>query len=150
MSGKIVPTTGALHGLTTWALTTLIVIYLLTSSVGSLVGGVFSGVASALGGASQTIAQAAGPMLANSNPLEALKSQVRATGTDPEALNAAAVNAMRSLVMGDAASADAARTQAAQALATARGIPLDQATQQVTDMEKQYHDAVEVREAAGD
>ena len=143
MSGKIVPTTGALHGLTTWALTTLIVIYLLTSSVGSLVGGVFSGVASALGGAGQTIAQTAAPMLANSNPLEALESQVRATGTDPDALNAAAMNAMRSLVMGDAASADAARTQAAQALATARGIPLDQATQQVTDMEKQYHDAVE-------
>ena len=143
MSGKIVPTTGALHGLTTWALTTLIVIFLLTSSVGSLVGGVFSGVASAVGGASQTIAQAAAPMLANSNPLEALKSQVRATGTDPDALNAAVMNAMRSLVMGDAASADAARAQAAQALATARGIPLDQATQQVTDMEKQYRDAVE-------
>jgi hypothetical protein len=143
MSGKIVPTTGALHGLTTWALTTLIVIYLLTSSVGSLVGGVFSGVAGALGGAGQTLAQTAAPMLANSNPLEALESQVRATGTDPDALNAAAMNAMRSLVMGDAASADAARTKAAQALATARGIPLDQATQQVTDMEKQYNDAVE-------
>ena len=81
-------------------------------------------------------------MLANSNPLEALESQVRATGTDPEALNAAAMNAMRSLVMGDPARADAARTQAAHALASARGIPLDQATQQVTDMEKQYHDAV--------
>ena len=143
MSGKIVPTTGALHGLTTWALTTLLVIYLLTSSVGSLVGGVFSGVASALGGAGQTIAETAAPMLANSNPLEALESQVRATGADPDALNAAAMNAMRSLVMGDAARADAARTQAAQALATARGIPLDQATQQVTDMEKQYHDTVE-------
>ncbi|PAQ09814.1 MULTISPECIES: PhnA-like protein [Mesorhizobium] len=143
MSGKIVPTTGALHGLTTWALTTLLVIYLLTSSVGSLVGGVFSGVASALGGTGQTIAQTAAPMLANSNPLEALESQVRATGTDSDALNAAAMNAMRSLVMGDAASADAARKQAAEALATARGIPLDQATQQVTNMEKQYHDTVE-------
>jgi hypothetical protein len=143
MSGKIVPTTGALHGLTTWALTTLLVIYLLTSSVGSLVGGVFSGVASALGGAGQTIAQTAAPMLANSNPLEALESQVKATGTDADALNAAAMNAMRSLVMGDPASADAARKQAAQALATARDIPLEQATQQVTAMEKQYHDTVE-------
>ena len=143
MSGKIMPTTGALHGLTTWALTTLLVIYFLTSSVGSLVGGVFSGVASALGGAGQTIAQTAAPMLANSNPLEAIQSQIQATGTDPAALNAAAVNAMRSLVTGDAATADAARAQAAQALATARGIPLEQATQQVTDMEKQYHAAVD-------
>ena len=45
--------------------------------------------------------------------------------------------------MGDAGSADAARTQAAQALATARNIPLDQATQQVADMEKQYRAAME-------
>jgi hypothetical protein len=143
MSGKIMPTTGALHGLTTWALTTLLVIYFLTSSVGALVGGVFSGVASALGGAGQTIAQTAAPMLANSDPLEALESQIQATGTDPQALNAAAMNAMRTLVTGDAATADAARTQAAQALATARGIPLEQATQQVTDMEKQYHAVVD-------
>lgn len=143
MSGKIVPTTGALHGLTTWAFTTLLVLYFLTSTVGSLVGGAFSGVASAVGGAGQTIAQAAAPIIANSNPLEALDSRIRATGTDPEALNAAAVNAMRNLVMGDAASAEAARAEAAQTLATARGIPLDQATQQVADMEKQYHAAVD-------
>ena len=143
MSGKIVPTTGALHGLTTWAFTTLLVLYFLTSTVGSLVGGAFSGVASAVGGAGQTIAQTAAPIIANSNPLEALDSRIRATGTDPAALNAAAVNAMRNLVMGDAASAEAARAQAAQALATARGIPLDQATQQVADMEAQYHAAVE-------
>ena len=44
--------------------------------------------------------------------------------------------------MGDDASADAARKQAAQALSTARGIPLDQATQQVAQMEKQYKDQV--------
>lgn len=47
LSGKTVPTTGALHGLTTWALTTLLVLWFLTSTVGALVGGVFSGVASA-------------------------------------------------------------------------------------------------------
>ena len=143
MSGKILPTTGALHGLTTWALTTLLVMYFLTSSVGALVGGVFSGVSSALGGASQTIAQTAAPLLANSDPLAAIESQIQATGTDPQALNAAAMNAMRSLVSGDAATADAARAQAAQALATARGIPLEQATQQVTEMEKQYHAVVD-------
>ncbi|GLS30779.1 hypothetical protein SAMN04488498_1417 [Mesorhizobium albiziae] len=147
MSGKIVPTTGALHGLTTWAFTTLLILYFLTSTVGSLVGGAFSGVASAVSGAGQIIAQTAAPIIANSNPLEALDSRIRATGTDPEALNAAAVNAMRSLVMGDAANAEAARAQAAQALATARGIPLDQATQQVTDMESQYHSAVESAKA---
>lgn len=142
MSGKIVPTTGALHGLTTWAFTTLLVLYFLTSTVGALVGA-FTGIASAVGGAGQVVAQTAAPIIANSNPLDALDSQIRATGTDPEALNAAAVTAMRNLVTSDAANAEAARTQAAQALATARGIPLDQATQQVAEMEKPYNAAIE-------
>lgn len=143
MSGRSEATTGALHGLTTWAFTTLLVLYLLTSTIGSLVGGAFSGVASAIGGTGKTLVQAAAPMLANSNPLDALSSQIQATGTSPDALNAAAVNAMRGLVMGDQKNADAARTQAAQALSKARGIPLEQATQQVTDMEKQYHAAID-------
>lgn len=143
MSGKTIPTTGALHGLTTWAFTTLLVLYFLTSTVGSLVGGAFSGLASAVGGLGQTVASAAGPAIQNSNPLDALENQVRATGNDPEALNAAATNAMRALVTGDQAGVDQARQQAAQALANARGIPLDQAQQQVAQMEQQYRQGVE-------
>ncbi|WP_425476021.1 PhnA-like protein [Mesorhizobium yinganensis] len=143
LAGRISPTTGALHGLTTWALTTLLVLYFLTSTVGALVGGAFSGIASVVAGAGQTIAQTAAPIIANSNPFEMMESRLRASGRDPEALNAAAVNAMRNLVMGDASGADEARSQAAQALAAARGIPLDQATTQVAEMEKQYRDQVE-------
>ena len=143
MSGKTAATTGALHGLTTWAFTTLLVLYLLSTAVGSIVGGAFSGVANAVGGMGQTVAQAAGPIVAQSNPLEAIENQVRATGTDPEALNAAATNAIRALVTGDEADAEEARAQAAQALSTARGIPLDQAEQQVAQMEAQYHQTVD-------
>lgn len=143
MSGKTAATTGALHGLTAWAFTTLLVLYFLTTTIGGLVGGAFSGVSSALGGVSQTVASAAGPMLEDANPLDALESQVRSTGNDPEALNAAAMNAIRGLVTGDAAQADDARQQAAQALATARSIPLDQAQQQVTQMEEQYRATVD-------
>jgi hypothetical protein len=143
MSGKTAATTGALHGLTTWAFTTLLVLYLLSTTVGSIVGGAFSGVANAVGGLGQTVAQTAAPIVAQSNPLEAIENQVRATGTDPEALNAAATNAVRALVTGDEAEADQAREQAAQALSTARGIPLDQAEQQVAQMEAQYHQTVD-------
>jgi len=142
LSGKTVPTTGALHGLTTWALTTLLVLWFLTSTVGALVGGVFSGVASAVGGIGQTVAQAAGPIVTEANPLDAIESQVRATGTDPEALNASALNAVRKLMTSSEADAGPAREQAAQALAKARGIPADQATQQVAAMEKQYRDTL--------
>ncbi|TIX86289.1 MAG: hypothetical protein E5V21_01435 [Mesorhizobium sp.] len=77
------------------------------------------------------------------NPLQAIEAQVRATGTNPEALNNAAINGMRALVLGSEADAAEARQNAAQALATARGIPLEQATQQVTQMEQQYRQAVE-------
>jgi hypothetical protein len=142
-SGKTLPTTGAFHGLTTWALTTLLVLYFLTSTVGTIVGGAFSGIASAVGGLSETVAQTAAPIVAEANPLEAIEAQVRSTGTDPEALNNAAIDAMRALIMGNEADANAARQNAAQTLAAARGIPLEQATQQVTQMEQQYHQAIE-------
>lgn len=143
MSGKALPTTGALHGLTTWAVTTLVVLYFLTSTVGSIVGGAFSGIASAVGGVSNIVSQTASPMLAQSNPFDAITAQVRATGTDPEALNNAAINAIRTLVTSDEAAAAAAREQAIQALAKARGIAIEDARQQVAQIEKQYRDTVE-------
>jgi len=143
MSGKTVATTGALHGLTAWGFTTLLVLYLLSTAVGSIVGGAFSGISSLVGGVGQTVAKTAAPMLEDANPLDALQNQIEATGNDPEALNAAAMNAMRALVTGDKAGADQARQQAAQALANARGIPLDQANQQVAQMEERYHQAVD-------
>jgi hypothetical protein len=148
MSGRTVPTTGALHGLTTWAFTTLVVLYLLTTTAGSLVGGVFSGVTSAIGGVGQTVAQSAAPMLENANPLDVIERQVRATGTDPEALNNAAANAIRQLLTGDAANADQARQQAAQTLAQARDIPLEEARQQVAAFEQQYQQTVDQAQQA--
>ena len=149
MSGKTVPTTGALHGLTTWAFTTLLVIYLMTTAVGSIVSGAFSGVASAVGGLGQTVAETAAPMMAGSDPMAAIERQVQATGTDPEALNQAATNAVRALVTGTPADVDAARTEAAQALADARDIPLPEAEAQVDQMVAQYQQTVDqVQEAS--
>ena len=71
-----------------------------------------------------------------------------ATGTDPEALNNAAVNAIQQLLTGDAANADQARQQAAQALAQARDIPLEEARQQVAAFEQQYQQTVDQAEQA--
>lgn len=149
MSGKTSATTSALHGLTTWAFTTLLVLYLLTTAVGAVVGGAFTGITSAVGGLGQTVAQMAAPMLAEANPLDVIENQVRATGNDPEALQANAVNAIRALVTGDEMGAGQARQQAAQALANARGIPVDQAQQQVAEIEQQYRQSVaEAQQAA--
>lgn len=144
LSGRTDTTAAALHGLTTWAFTTLLILYLLTTTVGSLVGGAVGGLTSALGGIGRTAIETAAPAVAGSevNPLDAIESQVRATGTDPEALQANAVNAIRALVMGGEDGADEARTQAAQALAQARGIPVPEAQAQVAEIEERYRQAV--------
>ena len=140
MSGRADRLAAGLHGLTTWAFTTLLVLYLLTTTVGSLVGRAIGGVTSAVGNLGQSAIQSAAPALANANPLDAIREQVRSTGTDPEALQARAVDA---IVTAGEDGAEQARNQAAQALAEARGIPVDQARQQVTQMEQQYQDALQ-------
>jgi hypothetical protein len=63
-------------------------------------------------------------------------------GNDPAALRDAAVGAVRATLTGDQAKADDARNRAADAIAKAQNIPVDQARQQVADYEKQYADAV--------
>jgi hypothetical protein len=147
MSGKTVATTGALHGLTTWAFTTLLVLYMLSTAVGGIVGGAFSGITSAIGGATQTAATAAAPALAQANPLESLEQQVRSTGTDPESLNNAAISAMQALVMGDEAEKTDAREKAAVAIASAKNIPIEEARTQVGQYEAQYNQTVEQAKA---
>lgn len=148
VSGRPSSSTGGFHGLTTWAVTTLVVLYLLTTSVGALVGGAFSGLTSVIGGVGQTAAtaaSAAGPALANTtNPMAGLEQQVRnTTGNDPQALQNAAVAAVQAAVTGDEAKAQDARARAADAVAKAQGIPVEQARSQVEEYERSYRANVE-------
>ncbi|KQV71650.1 hypothetical protein, partial [Rhizobium sp. Root1220] len=141
-------TTGGFHGITSWAVTTLVVLYLLTTSVGALVGGAFSGLASVVGSAGQataTAVSAAAPALASSNPMAAIESQIRDSsgGTDPQALQAAAVSAMRAVTTGDQSKIAEAKASAAEALAKAQNIPVDQARAKVDEYEASYRDTVE-------
>jgi len=152
LSGKPLVGTAGLHGLVSWAVTTLVVLYLLTSAVGGIVGGAFSGVTSTLGGAGslvggtvQTAAQAAAPSLSKiTNPLDGIESTVRqqAAGQDPQAARDAAVAAVKALFTGDPSQKAQAEARAADALAKAQNIPVDQAKQQIQDYEKQYDQAV--------
>ncbi|MCV9967483.1 PhnA-like protein [Pararhizobium sp. BT-229] len=147
LSGRSSNSTGGYHGVTSWAVTTLVVLYLLTTSVGALVGGAFSGLSSIVSGVGSTAATAvtaAAPAIANStNPMSGIEQQIRSTtGNDPQALQNAAVSAMQAVVMGDEASADDARNRAADAISKAQGIPLDQARAQVDQYEKAYRENV--------
>ncbi|TFZ58844.1 PhnA-like protein [Methylorubrum sp. Q1] len=152
LSGKPLPGVAALHGLVAWAVTTLVVLYLITSAAGGLVGGTLGTVSGALGGAGnlvggtvQTAAQAAAPSLSKiANPLDGIEQKVReqSAGQDPQAARDAAVAAVRAVLSGDPAQKEQAKTRAADALAKAQGIAPDQAKAQIDGYEKQYEQAV--------
>jgi hypothetical protein len=153
LAGKPKESTAGWHGLTTWALTTLVIFYLLTSAVGGILGGTFrtvtsalGNVATAVGSTAQTAAQVAAPNLARAaDPFSSIEQSVRgATGSsDPAALRDAAVSAVRGLLTGNQQQADEARNRAAEALARAQNIPVDQARTQIQQYEQQYRQAVD-------
>ena len=149
LSGRSGTTTGAYHGLTCWAVTTLIVVYLLTTSVGALLGGALSGISSVVGGSGRTVstvATTAAPALASADdPFADVEWQIRETigGNDPAAMRDAAVASIRSLVTSDETQAAEARNRAADALARAQNIPPDQARARVEEYEQTYRTTVE-------
>ena len=147
LSGRPSNSTGGYHGLTSWAVTTLVTLYLLTTSVGALIGGAFIGLSSVVGGVGKTAATAitaAAPAVANSaNPMAGIEQQIRnSTGNDPEALQNAAVAAVQAAVTGDEATAEDSRMRAADAVAKAKNIPVDQARSEVDSYEKTYRENV--------
>jgi hypothetical protein len=149
LAGKPKESTAGWHGLTAWALTTLVVFYLLTTAVGGIIGGVFSTISSAAGGLGRTAAtaaQAAAPAVAQANdPVARIEQAVRdATGgNDPAALRDGAVSAVRAVVTGNPDQAQQARERAAQAISKAQNISIDDARKQVQQYEEQYRQAVE-------
>jgi hypothetical protein len=153
LAGQPKESTAGWHGLTSWALTTLLVFWLLTTTIGGVVGGAYSavssavgGVASTAGGAVQTAAQTAAPSLSTSgNPFAPVEQSMRGAmgGNDPAALRDTAVTAVRAAVTGDEQQAADARNRAAEALAKAQNIPPDEARSQVRQYEQQYKQGVE-------
>lgn len=149
LSGRPSKSTGGFHGITVWAVTTIVVLYLLTTSVGALVGGAFSGLSSVVGGAGQAVSSAASsaiPAVANAtNPMGQIEQQIREAsgGTDPEALRSVAISSMQAAFTGDPAKAEEAKTRAADALARAQNIPADQARKQIDEYQAQYTASLE-------
>ncbi len=95
LAASIQPMDGLLHGLLTWAFTLLVTFYLLSTAVGSVIGGAFSAVSSTLSAAGQTVKEAAPQVaqMAGLNP-DMLQQQARdllnaqPTNADPKSLNA--------------------------------------------------------------
>jgi hypothetical protein len=79
------------------------------------------------------------------DPFASIEQAVRSGtgGNDPAALRDTAVTAMRAAFTGDQAQAQEARDRAAQAIAQAQGVPIEQARTQVQQYEQQYRQAVD-------
>jgi hypothetical protein len=152
LSGKASQSTTAYHGLTAWAVSTLIVVYLLSSAASGLIGGALSTASSVIGGSGKavggsvlTAVQTAAPSLNNmSDPMATIENRIRsASGSqDPAALRDAAATAVRAALSGDPAQQAAATDKAADALAKAQNVPPDQAKAQVEQYQQQYKETV--------
>jgi hypothetical protein len=152
LSGKPSHSTTAYHGLISWALSVLVVVYLVSSAASGLVGGALSGATTVLGGAgkvigdsAQTAVQTAAPSLNSMNdPMSRIVDQVRSSsgGQDPAALRDAAATSVRGALSGDPSQQAAATDKAAEALAKAQNIPADQAKAQIVQYQQQYKDMV--------
>jgi hypothetical protein len=153
LSGKPTETSGPWHGLTAWAVTTLLVFYLMSTSVGAIVGGALRTLGTVAGGAAQTLsstaqtaAQVVAPTLArSSDPFASIDQSIRSAsgGTDPAALRDAATAAVRAALTSDTAGQEAARERAIQVLAKAQNIAVDRARTQVAEYEQQYRQIVD-------
>jgi hypothetical protein len=146
LSGRPKEGTAGWHGLTAWALTTLVIFYLLTTTLGGVLGGVYNTVSGAIGGLGRTAATAAGPALSQvTDPFAAIEQRVREStgGEDPAALRDTAVSAVRAALVGDPAQAQEARERAAQAIARAQNVPIEEARNTVAGYEQQYRQTVD-------
>ena len=157
LSGRPKSSTGGWHGLTSWALTTLLIFYLLSTAVGSLVGGAFNTVSGAIGGMGHAVtsaAQTAVPALSQgTDPVAAMQQALSAPAANDTAtsMKDATASLAKAMVTGDDAQVADAREHVAQAMAKSQNIPIDQARSRVSAYETQYHDKVaEAKQKAAD
>ena len=138
LSGRPKESTAAWHGLTAWAVSTLVLFYLLTTTVSGLIGGTMQAlgsVASVAAPTAQSIAQS--QQGAFSGVEEAMKG--------PEGQNAAdaSIAAVKAALTGDQQDTQVAREKAAQAIAQSQNVPIDEARRRVDQYEQQYRQALD-------
>ena len=142
LSGKPDSNTAGWHGLTTWAVTTLAMLWLLTTAVSSVVGGSLQMLGPISTTATQSLSQTAGAAAGTVDPLAGLETEIRANTGDRSAQVTQAANAIRALIVSPADQADQQRQEAVTALARAQNIPQDQAQTQVQQYEQEYQQLV--------
>ncbi len=132
------------HGFVSWCVATLLIVYLLTSAVGGLIGGTFSALGSTLGGAGRAAASAATGIAQNTNG-DALQAQVKRL-VNPDDAQTAQENVttyIRASASGDKQTADASRDRAVDSLAKMANVSPDEARTRLTQAEQQYRQGID-------
>ncbi len=157
----------ALHGIVTWATSTLLVLYLLTSGASAVIGGAFG----ALGGSIQSLASAASSVTPQSldtlpEPLKSQAQQLLQKGADQaqqagdqlqdQAQQATGQEDLSGAIstivagLGENATPDQ-RNAATQVIAQQAGIPQQEAEQRLQEFQQKYDAAMQkARQAADD
>ncbi len=126
------------HGFISWCAATLVIFLLLSSAVGSLVGGSVGALGSTIGAAGRgaaSVAQGAAQVTDG----DALQAQVRrlVSPNDAQTAQDNVVGYVRAAVSGDKAAADAARDRAVDSVARAANISPDEARTRLQQAETQ-------------
>jgi hypothetical protein len=132
------------HGFVSWCAATLVLFYLLTSALGTLIGGTFSALGSTLGATGRGAASAVSGIAQNTDG-DALQAQVRRL-VNPNDAQSAQDNVMsyiRATVSGDKPTADAARDRAVDSLARTANISPDDARARLQQAEQQARQAAD-------
>ncbi|WP_237482748.1 PhnA-like protein [Lichenibacterium dinghuense] len=145
LSGRPKASTGGWHGLISWALTTLLIVYLLTTAVGGLIGGAFNTVSGAIGGVGHAVSSAAQtavpPLTQGTDPVGAMQQALSSpAANDPADFKGTTASFAKALVTGDDAQVADAREKVAQALSKSQSVPIDQARSRVASTEQQIRD----------
>ena len=135
LSGSGKASTAAWHGLTSWAVTTLVVAYLLTSVVGGAVGGTFSALGSVVGGVGKAAASAVGSATGATDG-DALTAKIKSlvNPNDQTAIQDDVTTYVRASISGDTKAADTSRDKAVNDVAKAANISPDDAKTRIDNL----------------
>lgn len=126
------------HGFVSWATATLVLLVLLTSAVGGLVGGTFSALGSTLGGVGKAATSAVGGV-ASSGDGTALEAQVHqlVSPNDAQSAQSDVVSYVKTSLGSDQNATNAARDKAVNSLAKAANISPDEARSRLDQLTQQ-------------
>ena len=144
LCGAAQANTARWHGFVSWATTTLVIFWLLTSTLSSILGGTFNALGSAISGVSRTAASTVSGVAQNTDG-SALESRVRrlVNPNDAQSVQDSVLAYVRATIAGNQQAADAARENAVQGLARVANISPEEARTRIDQAIQQYRQTLD-------